>query len=200
MYSHYTCQSLVLITFRVAITSSDSVKKCSFYLSGRNKYRAGHFSRHRAKNTTFMCLSVKKKKTHLTVHTVGSLKLGFLPCSNLYLKGGMACFGICKTFQHKGWVLPRLQHFSIGFPSSRLPVIHVDLWDMWPHGWTGYWSVVSAPAWAACDQHWCNRVKSPSVLVLSSEKSNKPTLVFFCFVFLLIQLLLIAEATVVMCV
>lgn len=73
-----------------------------------------------------------------------SQKLSFLPCSRLYLEGGLVCFGICETFQPKGWLVPSPQHFNVGFPSSRLPVIYVDLWDLWPHGWTGYWSAVLA--------------------------------------------------------
>lgn len=106
----------------------------------------------------------------------------FLPCSSLYLEGGLVCFWICEIFQHKSRLLPRPQYFSVGFSPSRLPVIYVDLWDLWPHHWTGYWSPLSAPAWAACDSPWWNRTKPPWALILSSKKFNKPTLVF-CFFF-----------------
>lgn len=97
---------------------------------------------------TFMCVSAKKNPPNCAHRS--SQKHGFLPCSSLYLEGGLVCFRICEIFQHKGRLLPGPQYFSAGCPSSKLPVIYVDLWDLWPHRWTGYWSALSVPA---CELH-----------------------------------------------
>lgn len=131
------------------------------------------------KHDLYVCFC-KEKPTYLC--TQSGQKHGFLPCSSLYLEGGLVCFRICETFQHKGRLLPSPQYFSAGCPPSKIPWIYVDLWDLWPHRWTGYWSALSAPAWVACDSLWCNDSKPSLVLVLSSKKFNKLTLFFF-FVF-----------------
>lgn len=105
-YGNFNAQSLhlsVIGTYqgsRVAIRSSDSVERCSFYLTGRRKKTQNlPFITSQGKNKTFMCFCAKK--THLTVHTDAdtSTVLSLVPAFNL--REGWCVFGFLKYVNAK---------------------------------------------------------------------------------------------------
>lgn len=162
MHSYYTCQSLVLIrVLELQLQAVTQLKDVAFTWLGRKKEDRSY---HLSHNKNFMCFSAKK--THLTVHTEAARSTLFSLVQAFTLREGRCVFGFVKYFNTKVDSGPSPQYFSAGFPSSKVPVIYVDLWDLWPHRWTGYWSAALAPAWAACDSPpWWNRTKPAGVLV-----------------------------------